>query len=161
MPEKFKYYGFLFVPMINESLITVVIVVALVYFTLKIFRDSEYYIRKIVRTKIYDFYNDPIYNRIIGLLNELDSIEYRKKEFRDAPNKLCNQNCSTRQKFLIKMYEETSEILSHIQTNLLIELNSKLKELREKYDKIYQKQKRKYNLKDSDVSWTSELIQYG
>ncbi len=148
--------------MLNESLLTTVVIIALVYFGFKILRDGEYYFLKVKRhiTDPLDIYRDPAYNKIIGLLNELDSLEYRKNELRDAPNKLCNQSCNERQKFLIKLYEENAKILTHVQTNLMLQLNEKLKEFYTKYDKSFRKLKKKYNLKDEDIKWISKLNQY-
>lgn len=147
--------------MMDESLILIIVVLAMVYLFFRIVRDSEYYVRQIIRKHNYGFYRDPIYNKILGLLDELDSLEYRKRELRDAPNKLCNQNCTSRQKFLIKLYEENNQMLTHIQTTLLIQLNEKLKKLNLKYKKYYDKLKRKYNLPDDIQKWEAKLKQYG
>lgn len=146
--------------MLNESFLTITIVVALVYLVLKIVRDSEFYLSKLIRRSPYGLYRDPIYNKISVLLDELDSLEYRKKELKDAPNKLCNQGCTTRQKFLINLYEENNKFLSHIQAKLLIELNERLKKLWKKYQKYHEKLKKKYNIPDDETKWESKLIQY-
>ena len=124
-------------------------------------RDFEYYYFKCKRyiTDPLDIYRDPAYNKIVGLLNELDSLEYRKNELRDAPNKLCNQSCNARQKFLIKLYEENAKILNHVQTNLMLQLNEELREFYEKYNKRFEKIKKKYHLKDEDLKWVSKLNQ--
>ena len=147
--------------MINEALI-IIIVIAAVYFLLRVARDVEFYYFKIKRylTDPLDIYRDPAYNKIIGLLNELDSLEDRKNELRDAPNKLCNQSCNERQKFLIKLYEENAKILTHVQTNLMLQLNENLKEFYKRYNKKFAKIKKKYHLKDEDLTWVSKLNQY-
>lgn len=148
--------------MLSETLLTTIIVIAAVYFILRMARDFEFYYFKIKRhmTDPLDIFRDPAYNKIICLLNELDSLEYRKNELRDAPNKLCNQSCNDRQKFLIKLYEENSKILTHVQTNLMLQLNEKLKAFYKNYNKKFIKIKKKYNLKDEDLKWVPKLNQY-
>ena len=144
----------------DEILLSITLVVALLYVVIRIIKDSEYSIRNFLSRRFYGLFHDPVYNKILGLLDELDSIEWRKKELRDAPNKLCNQGCSVREKFLIKLYEDNSQMLSHIQTVLLLQLNDRLKAMQQKYGKLYQQIQKQYHLADDDVKWTAELKQY-
>jgi len=144
----------------DETLISIILIVALVYIVIRIVKDAEYYIREYRSRRFYGLFHDPVYNKILGLLDELDSLEWRKKELRDAPNNLCNQGCSVRERFLIKLYEDNSKMLSHIQTVLLVQLNDKLKSLQHKYEKTYNQVQKDHNLADDDVKWTSKLKQY-
>ncbi|MDD1779232.1 MAG: hypothetical protein LUQ65_13785, partial [Candidatus Helarchaeota archaeon] len=133
---------------------------ALVYLVIRIIKDTEFYIRNLLSKRYIGLFQDPGYTRILSLLDELDSIEWRKKELQDAPNKLCNQGCSVRERFLVKLYEDNSQMLSHIQTVLLIQLNDRLKILQRKYGKLYQRIQKQYHLSDDPVKWTAELKQY-
>ncbi len=146
---------------VNEILLTIALVIGILHYTIKLYNDMAYKVKKFVRRDSYSFYNDPLYHKFISLLNELDDIEARKKELRDAPNKLCNQSCTTRQRFLVKLYEENAQILVHIQSSLLLELQDTFFKLRKKYEKRYSKIKRRYNLADEEVTWAPKLVQYG
>ena len=144
----------------DETLISIILTIALVYIVIKIVKDVENYIRDYRSRRFYGLFHDPVYNKILGLLDELDSLEWRKKELRDAPNNLCNQGCSVREKFLIKLYEDNGKMLSHIQTVLLVQLNDKLKFLQYKYEKTYKEIQKEHDLVDEDVKWISKLKQY-
>ena len=144
----------------DEILLSVILFVALLYLGIRIVKDTGSYIHNFLSGRFYELFRDPVYNKILGLLDELDSIEWRKKELRDAPNKLCNQGCSVRERFLIKLYEDNNQMLSHIQTVMLIQLNDRLKVLQRKYGKLYERIQKQYHLTDDDVKWTAELKQY-
>ena len=144
----------------DEILLSVILFVALLYLGIRIVKDTGSYIHNFLSGRFYELFRDPVYNKILGILDELDSIEWRKKELRDAPNKLCNQGCSVRERFLIKLYEDNNQMLSHIQTVMLIQLNDRLKVLQRKYGKLYQRIQKQYHLTDEDVKWTAELKQY-
>lgn len=144
----------------QEILLNITLVVVLVYVSIRIVKDTGYHIQNFLSSRVYGLFRDPIYNKILGLLDELDSIEWRKRELRDAPNKLCNQGCSVREKFLIKLYEDNNQMLSHIQTVMLIQLNDRLKVLQRKYGKLYEQIQKRYHLSDDPVKWTAELKQY-
>ena len=144
----------------DEILFSITLVVALLYLAIRIVKDTEYNIRNFLSQRSYGLFRDPVYNKILGLLDELDSLEWRKRELRDAPNKLCNQGCSVRERFLIKLYEDNNQMLSHIQTVMLIQLNDRLKVLQRKYGKLYDRIQKQYHLADDDVKWTAELKQY-
>jgi hypothetical protein len=145
---------------VDEILLSVILFVALLYLGIRIVKDTGSYIHNFLSGRFYELFRDPVYNKILGLLDELDSIEWRKKELRDAPNKLCNQGCSVRERFLIKLYEDNNQMLSHIQTVMLIQLNDRLKVLQRKYGKLYERIQKQYHLTDDDVKWTAELKQY-
>jgi hypothetical protein len=144
---------------INEILINVVLIFGIIYIILYIVRFYRYNLH--YRIHQTSFSSDHIYHKIMLILNDVDIIESRKEELRDAPNKLCNQNCNTRHKFLIKIFEENGKILNHIQTCLLIQLRDEFNKLNEKYAKDYQKILSKYNLPDTDIKWVPNLHQYG
>ncbi len=166
--ETFIYNGGLVISMsMDENLINIAISIGIIYLVIGItnimiliYDKLKYRVEKFLRRDIYSFYNDPLYIKFESVLNELDTIEARKKELHDAPNKLCNRNCTTRQKYIISLYEENYKFLDHIQTALLIQLRESLKNLWGKYEKYYLKIKKKYNLPDSDVKWNAELTQY-
>ncbi|MFX1297887.1 MAG: hypothetical protein ACFFD2_23950 [Promethearchaeota archaeon] len=146
---------------INEILLNIAIIIGIIYVAIRIYDSIKYKILSFFKRNLYSFYNDPLYNKFVSVLDELDAIEKRKAELRDAPNKLCNQDCNSRQKFLIALYEDNYKILSHIQTTLLIQLNNSLDKLWKKYEKFYNKAKKNYNFSDNEVKWISELAQYG
>ena len=146
-----------------EPVLVTVAILAVIYLALEIYTRLSWKISNI-RTKVKNRRLKNVYNRYMDILYQMgliDNLEHRKKEFEDAPNKLCNQQCTTRQKYLIKMYEKCTNIINKVETVELLELEKMFDKFEELYNKSYAKIKDKYDLKGEVKKWKSGLDHFG
>lgn len=146
--------------MINEGVITILAIVSTIYLVALIVRQVKYWTDTRILKANYDYLDDDDYNEMIAKLNTVDTLERRIIEFEDAPNKLCNTSCDTRQKTMIKLYERAIVIFKHAQAVELHKLSGALKKLEGKYTKEYEELKVKHNLPDVPKQWRSKLNHY-